>query len=163
MTATVSPQEAAFKERLAAAPEDETARLVYADWLEENDRSEEAAKQRLMAPGYRALVLFGRSPEEIPTTKGEWCFVWYHYGDRNDVEVMVRAKSEGGVPTTAVLTCDWLHLLIVGGGGKGRVSCKTAEEAMESAAVAFASLPLERRTEILSYVHIRPLVLETAS
>ena len=38
--------EAAFRERIATAPDDDTVRLVFADWLDDRDRPDDAFDQR---------------------------------------------------------------------------------------------------------------------
>lgn len=149
MTATLSPQEAAFKERLAAAPEDETARLVYADWLEENDRSEEAAKQRLMAPGYRAWVQTGRKVCE-ESHHPELC-AWVARASNKEFE----RRQKYYIPS------DWFDAIELR--GKYLDYCPhhsvrtdvSTPELLDAVALAFSKLPAERQAELLAVVPLK--------
>lgn len=52
----MTPEESAFLQAIAAAPADGALRLVYGDWLEENERGEEASWVRATAVGKRPVV-----------------------------------------------------------------------------------------------------------
>lgn len=49
-----------FEKRIAATPEDEALRLIFADWLEEHDQPEEAKRQREYIPSRKWLVEFAK-------------------------------------------------------------------------------------------------------
>jgi uncharacterized protein (TIGR02996 family) len=54
----MTADEKAFLNAIAAAPDDEAPRLVYADWLDERDRGEEATRQRRFLASDRWLREF---------------------------------------------------------------------------------------------------------
>lgn len=146
--------EAEFLRQLEATPGDETLRLVYADWLQDHGRGDEAARQRKMAPGYRALVQLQLEPWH-DTDNGPWtleseateCWCWW-----------------GSTPDCALnqyrLPDDWfiavkghvsLYLAIDVGGGETRSKdFLTLKSAMDAAALAFAELPEAVRDELLA-------------
>jgi uncharacterized protein (TIGR02996 family) len=55
-------EEAAFLMALKASPADDTARLVYADWLDDHDQPQKAEYLRLVAELARA---FEETPSEL--------------------------------------------------------------------------------------------------
>lgn len=141
-------EESAFLAHLREHPEDETARLVFADWLTEHGKHDEAVRQREMAPGYRALV--ARSFEGV-------------HVDANGEEVL--AEGEGtvwiaerdtcvNIHPAATLPGDWLGLMT------GDVTAEehrhawrdypTREALWAAAALAFAKLPPGRQAELLA-------------
>ncbi len=56
----MTAEESAFVAAVAAAPEDHGLRCVYADWLDEHDRPEEAARQRGFVAAYHFVCEFTR-------------------------------------------------------------------------------------------------------
>jgi uncharacterized protein (TIGR02996 family) len=74
--------EAVFLKALAARPDDSTTRLVYADWLDEAGRSDEAFAHRWMArmglgPGLRTYTgETYRSAAQVPARRPAGPFRW---------------------------------------------------------------------------------------
>lgn len=65
-----------FLDYIAQHPEDSSARLVYADWLEEHDQLEEADRQRKYALAEKWLRKFAKKCGETCTNYNE---VWNTY------------------------------------------------------------------------------------
>ena len=59
----MSDEEKAFIASCEANPVDEAPRLVFADWLDEHDRPEDAQRQRQWVAAYRFLMPFVRGGE----------------------------------------------------------------------------------------------------
>ncbi len=142
--------EDAFIAALAAAPGDEFTRCVYADWLDDHERYEDAAKQRLMAPGYRALVVQGRVPREIEFGPGKgamYCFASHFVGGEK-------------LNALCAIPGDWFQAIPVPelyphlrqSSPEFWRDYHTARQANDAAALAFAMLPLERQDELLAPV-----------
>lgn len=51
----MSSEELEFRKQIHDRPNDETVRLVFADWLDEHDRPDEAARQRKRADVFRGV------------------------------------------------------------------------------------------------------------
>jgi uncharacterized protein (TIGR02996 family) len=135
--------EAAFLSHLAAHPEDETARGAYADWLDEHDRGEEAAKQRLMGPGYRAQAVRNFSPSMYAKgkrTESICSKVMFH------VWMGFASEFENDeIPE------DWYSLINVSYKSKYWKAWREMAAATDAVALAFAKLPPERQAELLAY------------
>ncbi len=140
--------EAALLAAIAASPGDETARLVYADWLQEQDRGTEAVRQRLMAPGYRVLAALGvsASPEVDPTEDGPRLWVLGTLDNSS-----ARNGPWGERHARALLPHDWFELVLRVHEFDGNVwrYRRTRDELMDAAALAFIHLPPDRRQELL--------------
>lgn len=133
-------EEAALLAAVAAEPGDETARLVYADWLEEHERPEEAAQQRKMAPGHRALAARRFRPT-IYTADGDELTEW---------EPEARFYVWNGFPLLrSGLPADWWGLVVGGEKQGSSISFGTRAELTDAVALAFAHLPADRRQELL--------------
>lgn len=156
-------EEAAFVDHLAAQPEDETARLAYADWLDEHERPEEAARQRKMAPGHRALARHGREPffneydrpfvtDGAPLTPEQHArreqarqrYEWWRWG-----------ASVGAPYARSRMPEDWFGAVespyyYRNQGGMQSKDYITRGEAVDAAALAFADLPPARQAELLA-------------
>src|SRR5262245_36577533 len=70
-----SPQSQAFLDDICAHPEDDGPRLVYADWLEEND---DPARAELIRAQCRLAVLPEDSPERPELEGREWELLAQH-------------------------------------------------------------------------------------
>lgn len=124
-----------FQRHLDAHPDDATARMVFADWLQERDDPR--------AEGYRALGALRKRPCESDVSKN-WC--WFRgYADHpmrlheDWFDVMkVRGKAGEFAPAWTARP-----------GGKDPASRRELEDA---AALAFARLPESRRDELLGRV-----------
>lgn len=142
----MSNEEAAFLKVLADTPEDETARGAYADWLDEQSRGEEAAKQRLMAPGYRAIVQMKLVPDRQYVPNGNCAYV---------ASIVDRSK-DSDIADSCFLPDDWFNQI------KHRARkfdlfpyhgiCTDMPEAelFQEIAIAFSFLPAERQAELLA-------------
>jgi hypothetical protein len=128
-----------FQKRLDANPVNWEAWLAFADRL--------VAQGDARGPGYRALTLLRRHPAYFDKIEPKW--VWMNgrwapgYSYRG--EEIVRA----------LLPDDWYALLPRDRVDDGRVSECAIErtnfvDALDDAALAFAQLTAERRTELLS-------------
>lgn len=138
-------EEDAFRAALAERPDDETARLVYADWLDERDRHEEAARHR---GGYRALVKLRRQPRDIDYYRDGGSHTMHCFSNKSSVG-MQHPNDLCGLPS------DWFSRMKPPADlHQNAPDCwrdyRTAEEAWEAAAMAFAELPPERRAELLA-------------
>lgn len=141
-------EEAALLAAVATSPGDETARLVYADWLQEQGRDADAARQRLMAPGYRALAALGVTAHCAGPT-GDEPRVWVlgsldNPGARNGAWREPNAR--------ALLPHDWFELVlrVHEFDSEWWVYRATRRALMDAAALAFVHLPPERQTELLA-------------
>lgn len=148
-------EEAGFLKRLAAEPWDETCRVIYADWLDEQGRPEEAEKQRKSAPGYRALHV----QKITPVLGGR------HFGDPGFCSARAAEFHRSGLTSSeratyeearaAALPDDWWVALDVLLGDKNSVPrgfwcCqKKTEDIVALAALAFSHLPVDRQRELL--------------
>ena len=112
-----------FQNALDAHPEDWQTRLVFADWLEENGDPR--------AEGYRALGVLRRRP-----FRGDQSTFWTHWGLSLSLNVVLRNGTQ------SCLVGDWESRC-----GERYNSRRAAEDA---AARAFATLPAERRAELLT-------------
>jgi uncharacterized protein (TIGR02996 family) len=134
-------EEQAFRAALDATPEDETARLVFADWLQEQGRDEDAASQRAMAPGYRVLLACKAMPQQADVNPGDW---WWN------------RALDGYSLGKSYLPSDWFNILAGDKAGDGMFPPykyppeTTCEELMDAAAIAFSKLPAERQAELLA-------------
>lgn len=90
MTATA--EEAAFQAALDAQIEDDTARLVFADWLDDRDDPRATGYRLLAAFRLRPSLLYGDHP---PGAKGNWGW----------------SSSVTGRPCKAVLKSYWWNAL----------------------------------------------------
>ena len=116
-----------FQQALDAHPDDHHTRLVFADWLDERDDPR--------AAGYRALGVLRRRAMRYEATTHAWCSPARFGSERGDT-----------------LPQDWFDTVL---GTSGDVLLRTAptrREAEDAAAKAFALLPAERQTELLSGV-----------
>lgn len=86
--------EDAFQAHLDANPDDYTARLVFADWLQDRDDPR--------AEGYRAMGSMGRSPAPLPpNSNGRW-----NYG-RQSLDVPCRPAGWYRSFRMCLLPDDW--------------------------------------------------------
>jgi uncharacterized protein (TIGR02996 family) len=127
-----------FNAALDAHPDDHHTRMVFADWLQE--RGDERAE------GYRALGVGRRYPVSVRMAVPPWHGkrAWVFGGADNDPPEHQRH---------CLLSVDWLKFIERGKGcdehwqWRRRLKRREAEDA---AALAFAKLPAERRTELLA-------------
>jgi uncharacterized protein (TIGR02996 family) len=132
--------EEAFQTALDAHPDDHHTRLVFADWLQERGDPR--------AEGYRALGLLRVAPYDEESGKG-----WKGYGRTNNADNPLAAP--GGRASGALLPPDWFALA-----GEGNqypnwnphawAYWRSRRGAEDTAALAFAKLPPNRRAELLA-------------
>lgn len=147
-----------FQAALDAIPEDWQTRLVFADWLQENDDPR--------AEGYRALGAIQKWP--LPCARG---LIYYYVSARYlDTQVECSHFYQNGLPS------DWLGEIDTPykstgwespPGDRARIEWRHApspfevsifnaapqlnrREAEDAAALAFAKLPAARRAELLT-------------
>jgi uncharacterized protein (TIGR02996 family) len=81
MTSELQTEQAAFIRAICTDPADDTARLVYADWLDEHDQPARAEFIRVgvelerchgVSTGFKATSLADRSAELLATHEREW-------------------------------------------------------------------------------------------
>lgn len=125
-------RESDFQSRLDARPDDHTARLVFADWLQERGDPR--------AEGYRALGVMQRFPERVNRQRRGW--VWRLGAYCEWSSAMGEQRPQHTVPR------DWVKALI-GESGSDR-ACARRSALENEFAVAFLQLPPERRAELLS-------------
>lgn len=148
--------EAGFLAALAEHPECETTRLVYADWLDEHERPEEAARQRRMAPGWRALVLHKMAPrldggdkEPVRTWFGRKYSSRDYDPDQDWLELIAdRAPQEDFSRSVTADDCPSCRRSEQG--DALWVNFADSQRAMDAAALAFADLPAARQAELLA-------------
>jgi uncharacterized protein (TIGR02996 family) len=124
-----SPEEEAFQAALDLHPDDHTARLVFADFLEERGDPR--------AEGYRALAI---GQHRTGKTKAFPCW-WSHVNCK-------QAKEEtGGIH--AQLPHDWWAMLPLASDALWWFDARNRREAEDAATKAFSKLPAARRVELL--------------
>ncbi len=133
--------EDAFQSHLDAHPGDHTARLVFADWLQDRDDPR--------AEGYRAMGARGRQAVQDPpatvisSSRGP-VLEWRLY--RDDSGVIPKGPDD--------LPPDWFALIsrvgATNAAGNLGLRWATRRAAEDEAALAFALLPAERRAELLA-------------
>lgn len=148
----MTPEEQAFVDALAAHPEDETTRLVYADWLTENGREKEGERQKRMAPGYRLMTELGMEPYVMDWDKSEATAprgcegVWFGWTFPQNPHSIFKKHI---VPFD-----DWFGLIIAKNEYPAKRQVRNwsyfRRDAKDVVALAFADLPPERQQEILS-------------
>jgi uncharacterized protein (TIGR02996 family) len=135
-----------FQSALDATPEDWQTRLVFADWLEE--------RGDLRAEGYRALGRLAKRSMlckmNSPMTGVPAAGAFFIFGNAtlNDASMLARWAD-------CILPLDWYNLLPVAPENPVPRSTTwrywtTRRKAEDDAAQAFASLPPERRAELLN-------------
>ncbi len=119
-----------FHNHLDAHPDDHTARMIFADYLQEHDDPR--------AAGYRALGVQKRHPIHTVWTSNNrgWS---YTQGDSNKSVHDYRGETRPNI-----LHNDWSIAL-----GSNHVSA-SRRELEDGAAVAFSKLPPERQHELLN-------------
>jgi uncharacterized protein (TIGR02996 family) len=116
-----------FLRAICANPEDDTVRLVYADWLDENGDAERAEFIRLQIQGARGEIAITpdalRSRKLFDTNAAKWIaelpklsginFSWFHRGfaaqiSTSDVRWLIRHHVEafGATPVQVLLLSD---------------------------------------------------------
>lgn len=142
-------EEDGFRERLRECPEDETCRLVYADWLQDRERHAEAQVQRDIVRVYPELAQrWWPQVSDSEDYKDHWfCMVPDERQDDYEgdlpgdlFDALVRlfgCRRTHWCPPT-----DWVK-------ANGPV---TAPRLLALLAVAFASLPQQRQDELLATV-----------
>ncbi len=127
----------AFQAHLDAHPDDHTARLVFADWLQDRDDPR--------AEGYRALGRNGLHPVPDPPQRHTKIGQWRLY------------PSGSGIlpPGPDDIPPDWLDAIkinIRGSSSAGDLGMRwnTRRQAENAAALAFPLLPADRRAELLA-------------
>jgi uncharacterized protein (TIGR02996 family) len=127
-----------FQAALDANPDDHHTRLVFADWLQERDD--------VRAEGYRALGLHRRYPDRISVGRKKNVWWWSEL----EAGVVLAEAQNWRLPK------DWCERLEIRGPRPPYYplaaveNANTRREVEDVAAVAFAQLPAERRTELLT-------------
>lgn len=135
------PDEAAFQSHLDSHPDDHTARLVFADWLEERGDPR--------AEGYRWLAITGRQPRVFGKSRlgvQYSCEPHWHdtvAADKSKVPADLLAKCSHFVGRCRV---DRYHFF----DGVESIVAKKRRTLDASLAFAFALLPAARRAELLA-------------
>jgi uncharacterized protein (TIGR02996 family) len=137
-----------FQAALDANPADWQTRLVFADWLDE--------RSDVRAEGYRALGQLRKCPsrrvgEKDPRLGEKEWFIGsedaLNFGPRRD-ERYVRAQFPPDWWSLVECGEPWGH----GAGPDAWLFFATRRETEDAAALAFAELPPERRTELLATI-----------
>lgn len=134
-------EEQAFRAALDANPNDRTARLVFADWLQARD-DPRATGHRALATLKKRADQWGNRPNGAPADAEANRFEWWKQG-------------QGGTGYRYQLPSDWfteVETPFVYRDGED-VVCKdfmTRAEAEDAAALAFSKLPADRQAELLA-------------